>query len=244
VTDEWNGLRRAVAFLTPIGGAVAPGPDALFWFPAVGAVLGLGVGAVWWGASRIWGPLLGAALAVSADLAFTGMLHLDGLCDSSDGLIAPLDRSRRLEVMAAHDTGAFAVGVACLTLLVRVGCLAALHPSGVLVAALWTGSRTVMAVVAVGVPYARPGGLASGFIAGWSRRGLAPLAVAGAGGALVLALVWRPVIGPLAIVGLVGGAGAVVGLAWRRIGGYTGDVLGAAGMIGETVGLLVAAARW
>jgi len=37
---------------------------------------------------------------------------------------------------------------------------------------------------------------------------------------------------------------AVVGLAWRRLGGYTGDVLGAAGVVAETVGLLVAAAKW
>ena len=244
MSGDWNGLRRAVAFLTPIGGAIDPGPDALFWFPAVGAVLGLAVGAVWWGASRAWGPLLGATLAVACDLAFTGMLHLDGLCDSSDGLLAPMDRDRRLAVMASPDTGAFAVGVACLTLLVRVGCLAALRPSGVLIAALWTGSRTAMAVIAVGAPYARPGGLASGFLAGWSRRALPPLAAAGAGGALLLAFEWRPAVGPFAVLGLVGGAGAVVGLAWRRIGGYTGDVLGAAGMVGETVGLLVAAARW
>jgi cobalamin synthase len=40
------------------------------------------------------------------------------------------------------------------------------------------------------------------------------------------------------------GFGAVVAFAWRRLGGYTGDVLGAAGLIAETVGLVVAAARW
>jgi cobalamin synthase len=40
------------------------------------------------------------------------------------------------------------------------------------------------------------------------------------------------------------GAAAVVVLAWRRVGGFTGDVLGAAGVVGETTGLLVAAARW
>ena len=52
---------------------------------------------------------------------------------------------------------------------------------------------------------------------------------------------------PLALVavGAVAAAGAmVVALARRRLGGFTGDVLGAAGVVGETVGLLVAAARW
>jgi adenosylcobinamide-GDP ribazoletransferase len=44
--------------------------------------------------------------------------------------------------------------------------------------------------------------------------------------------------------GALAGFGAVLALAWRRLGGYTGDVLGAAGVVAETVGLLVAAARW
>jgi adenosylcobinamide-GDP ribazoletransferase len=47
----------------------------------------------------------------------------------------------------------------------------------------------------------------------------------------------------VAAAGLAG-FGAVLTLAWRRLGGYTGDVLGAAGIVAETVGLLVAAARW
>ena len=47
-----------------------------------------------------------------------------------------------------------------------------------------------------------------------------------------------------ATVALVLGAAAVVALAQRRIGGFTGDVLGAAGLVGETVALVVAAAKW
>jgi len=43
--------------------------------------------------------------------------------------------------------------------------------------------------------------------------------------------------------GVAAGA-AVVGLAWRRLGGFTGDVVGAAGMVLETVALVVVAARW
>ena len=41
---------------------------------------------VWWGAERMWPPLLAAAIVVAADLALTGMLHFDGLIDSADGL--------------------------------------------------------------------------------------------------------------------------------------------------------------
>jgi len=45
-------MRRALSFLTPFGGAAEPAPSALAWFPAVGALIGLGVGAVWWVARR------------------------------------------------------------------------------------------------------------------------------------------------------------------------------------------------
>ena len=50
--------------------------------------------------------------------------------------------------------------------------------------------------------------------------------------------------GVAAATALVAGFAAVVALAVRRLGGYTGDVLGAAGVVAETVGLVVAAARW
>ena len=52
------------------------------------------------------------------------------------------------------------------------------------------------------------------------------------------------VAGVVTLLAAAAGFVAVVGLAWRRLGGYTGDVLGAAGVVAETVGLLVAAARW
>jgi len=50
--------------------------------------------------------------------------------------------------------------------------------------------------------------------------------------------------GIAAVAGVVAGAAGVIAIARRRIGGFTGDVLGASGVVGETTGLLVAAARW
>jgi adenosylcobinamide-GDP ribazoletransferase len=238
-------MRRALAFLTPLGGAAAPSPSALSWFPVVGAALGLAVGAVWWGASELWPPVVAAAVAVAADLALTGMLHLDGLVDSADGLLAPLERERRLEVMADPRAGAFGVGTATAVLLLRWSALAALRPRPLLVAALWCGSRSVMAAAARSVPYARPGGLAAAFLpeAG-ARRGAGAPAAAGVVGAAALAGVATGVSGVAAVVAGGAAAVAVVAFARRRLGGFTGDVLGACGLVGETAGLLVAAARW
>ena len=233
-------MRRALAFLTPLGGAMDPDRHTLGWFPVVGALLGAGVGGVWWGADWLWPPLVAAALAVVADLALTGMLHFDGLVDTSDGLLPHLDRDRRLAVMARPDAGAFGATVAAASLVVRVAALASMAPSVVLVAAVWCASRTLMAVAALSLPYARPGGLASDLLGGRP----APVLAVGAALALALGVAAGPVRGPAAVVAVAIGGGAVVALARRRLGGFTGDVLGAAGVVGETAGLVVAAARW
>jgi len=225
-----SGARQALSFLTPLGGAATPSPRAFRWFPLVGAAIGAALGGIWWLAGEVWPPAVAAAVVVAADLALTGLLHLDGLADSADGLLPHLTREQRLSVMATPDVGAFGVGVAGAVLLLRWSALATINPNPALLAGVWCASRTLMATVAGTVPYAREEGLATAFLGG---TGVWVVAVAGAGAAIALAG-W-PALGVLA--GLV-----VVALAVRRVGGFTGDVLGAAGVIGETVGLLVAAA--
>lgn len=231
-------MREALAFLTPLGRAVAPTPRALPWFPVVGFLVGGAVGGVWWGAGEVWSPLVAAALAVTADLALTGMLHLDGLADAADGLLPHLERRRRLEVMRRPDVGAYGVAAVGAVLLLRWSALASVSPEPLAVAGLWSASRAAMAVAATTVPYARERGLASAFRpAGW----VAPLVLgAGLGGAG--AAVGVGPVGAAAVASVGAAAAAVVALARVRVGGFTGDVLGAAGVTGETVGLLVVAA--
>ncbi|MEA2686724.1 MAG: adenosylcobinamide-GDP ribazoletransferase [Actinomycetota bacterium] len=233
----------ALAFLTPLGRAREPDRTTFDWFPVVGALLGAAVGLVWWGAHEVWSPLVAATVAVATDVALTGALHVDGLADTADGVLPHLERDRRLAVMAEPDVGAFGVTAVVLTLGLRVTVLASLTPDVALVAALWCASRTLMAVVARSVPYARTeGGLAAAFL------GRPPLTVGLLGAALAAGLavvgdagVVRTAAG---VVGVCAAGAAVVAVARRRLGGFTGDVLGAAGVVGETVGLLVVAARW
>ena len=225
-----SGARQALSFLTPLGGSTTPSPRAMRWFPLVGAGIGAALGGIWWIAGELWPPLVAAAVVVAADLALTGLLHLDGLADSADGLLPHLSRERRLEVMAAPDVGAFGVGVVAAALLLRWSALATMKPSPALLVGVWCASRTLMATVAGTVPYARREGLATAFLDG---AGVWLVAVGGAAVAVVLAG-W-------AALGVLCGL-AVVALAVRRIGGFTGDVLGAAGVVGEMAGLLVAAA--
>lgn len=255
-------MRAAVSFLTPFGGARRPGPRTLDWFPPVGAAIGLALGGIWWVTGRAWPAGVAAALVVAADLAMTGMLHFDGLVDSADGLLPMLDRPRRLAVMADPRAGAFGVAAGGVVLLTRWVTLASVRPAVLLLGGLWCLSRTAMAVVARTQPYAREGigegrgvgrgeggeggGLTSAFAAGPSvapSRQLVPL-IAGGAAALGLLLWWRPAAGAAVAGAAVAGVAAVVILARRRLGGYTGDVLGACGVMAETVGLVVAAAKW
>lgn len=231
-------MRAALAFLTPLpaGGALVPDRRTLGWFPAVGVLVGSAVGAVWWGAGEWWPPLVAAGVAVLADAVLTGALHLDGLADAADGLLAHHDGpDRRRAVMAAPDVGAFGVTAVATIVLLRWSALASLEPDVVLVAALWCASRTAMAVALARGPYVG-GGLGTAFAGAPSW----PLAL-GLGVAAGLGFV----AGELVAVGaVVAGAAAVVALGRRRLGGVTGDVLGAAGVVGEALGLLAASASW
>ncbi len=260
-------MRRALAFLTPFGGAATPSPATLDWFPVVGGAIGLAVGGLWWSAGRVWPPAAAAGVALAADAVLTGYLHLDGLADAGDGLLAPMSRARRLEVMAEPAVGAFGAITVFVVLILRYGAFASTVAAPLVVGALWCASRAAMAVVARCLPYARPGGLAAAFVEEPTgerdqpasdddgAEGVAvarPLGIAGAlvpglvGAALAvgMAIAGRGAHGLAALGAELVGIVAVVVFAQRRLGGFTGDVLGAAGVVGETVGLLVLAAKW
>lgn len=199
----------------------------------VGAGLGGVLAAVHWGAGELWPLLVVGILVVAADLVLTGGLHLDGLADSADGLLPPMKRDRRLAVMARPDVGSFAIAAVVVVVGVRWATLSVEGIESLALIPIWTGSRTLVAVVPAIVPYARPGGLAAPFLEGaslWLALWLAP-AVA----ALVLI---EGVPGAVGAGVMVVASGGVVAMAWRRLGGFTGDVLGAVIMVAETAALL------
>lgn len=241
-------MRRALSFLTIFGQANAPNETTLAWFPAVGALLGLAIGGVWWLAAKAWPPLTAAALVVAADLLLTGALHFDGLADAGDGLIAPLSKERRLEAMADPAIGAFGLVTVAAVLLLRFGALADLRPAPLVLGGLWCASRTSMVAITELLPYARPAGLVKNFLGAGTRsfrqRAVVRIAViVGLLLAAALVVIGRGARGLLALAGELVAMGAVALFSWRRVGGFTGDVLGAAGVVGETIGLLILATR-
>lgn len=231
-------MLSALAFLTVAGGAHAPHARTLRWFPPLGAAIGGALALLWIGATEVWTPAVAAVIVVAADLALTGMLHFDGLADSADGLLSHLEPERRLDVMRAPDVGAFALTIVPVVLLARWSSLAgdAIEPAALV--AVWAASRTLMAVVPALVPYARSQGLASSLLDGarrWFALWLLPAAV--------LLAVSHRIPGLLALAAGLSAGALVIELARRRIGGFTGDVLGAAAVVTETVCLVVLAAR-
>jgi adenosylcobinamide-GDP ribazoletransferase len=232
-------MREALALLTTIGRGAPLTSRALRWFPVVGLLAGAIVGGCWWGASQWWPPAVAAAIVVAVDLALTGALHVDGVADAADGLLPHLARERRLAVMRTPDVGAFGVAAVGAALLLQFASLASIHREPLLIVGLWCASRSLVASVPALVPYARHDGIASLLLDGaprWPALCVLP--------AVLVAAVGAGTGGAAAVVaGVLAGVG-VVALARRRIGGFTGDVLGAVIVVVQTVGLVVAAARW
>jgi adenosylcobinamide-GDP ribazoletransferase len=209
--------------------AMLAGPlTALLPATALAGVGGLAVAA--------GGPaLLAAALGVGASAWLSRGLHLDGLADTADGLAASYDRPRALAVMRTGDVGPAGAATLVLVLLAQVSAVSAVldqHDSAAAAAlAVAVVLSRAMLVVACseGVPAARDGGLGAA-VAGSVPRvvGTVSVGLLAAAAAAVLALAGSPWwAGPAACgCGLLAGS-ALLRRCVRRLGGITGDVLGA-----------------
>jgi adenosylcobinamide-GDP ribazoletransferase len=214
------------------------------WAPAVGLALGGAAAGVLWLADREGhtGSLLAAVLAIATLAALTGGLHLDGLADLADGLGSRRPAAGALEIMKKSDIGPFGVAALVLTLLVQIAALARAESAGrgliAVVAAAVTARLAMAGACRRGVPAARGSGLGALVAGSVHPAVLAPLVVAAVGGAAALGPRYAIAVG----VGLAASAG-LTALAVRRLGGITGDVLGAVAETTTAVCLLVTAIR-
>jgi len=244
----WADLRGAFGLLTRLplpgdpGPAIARGARAAWAWPLAGAAVGV-LAAIAAALTQALGlpPTIIAALALAMQAIVTGALHEDGLADSADGLWGGHSPGRRLEIMRDSRIGSYGVLALTLTLLIRWSALAALVPGGLLAALIACAalSRAPMAVLMAALPPARPGGL--------SRSVGRPPARAVWAGCALATLIGAALTG-WAIVPLVLVLGAVTlgcGLiAQARIGGQTGDILGACQQLTEIAALCVLVALW
>lgn len=234
-----SGLVEALRFLTilPVGPHTGGAPerlaDSAVFFPLVGGLIGALVAAAAW-AAAVWFPApVAAAVAVAALAWLTGGLHLDGLADLCDGLAAGGSRERLLAVMRDSRIGAVGATALVAALLLKFSLAEAVLVSdraGAFVAA-GALSRAAMVLAAARAPYARADGLGAAVI-GRVTPAAAALAMA------IGAAVGVAAVGPigLAAAGIVM-LGALAAAAWlaRRLGGLTGDCLGAVNEIAEII---------
>lgn len=242
-----SGVRLCLTTLTvlPVRGPAsvdrAVAGVAMSLAPAVGAAVGLvaaGVGlvVVALGASS----LVGAVIAVSAGVLITRGLHLDGLADTVDALGSYTDSERALRIMREPEVGPFGVAAIVLVLLAQVAGVATaltrpwVHALATVVTAASVGRLAITVACRRGVPAARPEGLGA-LVAGTVSHPAVLFGAAGVAGLAVAAVPGRLWQGPVAVALGLAASLTLVRHAVRRLGGITGDVLGASCELATTV---------
>ncbi|HET8578442.1 MAG TPA: adenosylcobinamide-GDP ribazoletransferase [Methylomirabilota bacterium] len=239
-------LILAIRFLTivPIPGREGKGPGALgraaWWFPAVGLGLGALLALADAGISRLFPPLVAAALVLALWKALTGGIHLDGLADCLDGL-AGRDPEHRRAIMKDSRIGVFGTLGLILILIAAWSTLSDL-PSGIRWRALLVApalGRTMPLLLGDGLrKMVVRGGLGADFVSGLSRS--ASLLWGCVTLLLTTYLLWPG--GWLAWIGSHLGCTLWCGLLVGRLRGISGDVLGSAVEVGELAFLLAVVA--
>lgn len=252
LTDDLFACLRFYSRLpVPAGGQGHAMPDfrtAVRALPLAGALIGAGAAAVLLAARGFGIPsFAAAACAIAALVAVTGALHEDGLADLADGFGGGATREAKLEIMRDSRLGSYGAVALTLSLILRVGALAAIVERGMLLAA---------AVLVFAAALSRTAGLlpitilAPARADGSGHAALRPFGRAlRTAAALTAAVSLLPVMAGLPLAGAVWAGVAAVGAAYgvaklaeRQIGGLTGDVLGTAQQAAEIAALLALSA--
>lgn len=242
--QHWDDFRTAGAFLTifPVANDVEMTPERLGrsmgLFPAIGLILGLILVVINW----MLDPLIPRAvldcLLILIMIAMTGALHLDGVADLIDGLAGGKDREGALRIMKDSRVGAMGVVGLVMVLLLKYLCLYHI-PTELKSAALIfmpSAGRWMQVCLACYCPYIRAeGGTGGAFVDNVEQpeflRGTLTLLVA------ALILFWLKGIFLIFLLGLV--TMVLIRYFEVRLGGVTGDVLGAVTEIVEVLTLLL-----
>lgn len=227
-----------------------------FWIPAISplvsalAIAGGGAGLL-----IFRDPLLAALSALAAQYLGFNLFHLDGLLDTADAMACMAGREKREEILKDPRLGSYAFFWGWILLLGKLGALALLIRAGLrdavlaLLAAPLAG-RAACALVPILGPAARKTGLGA-LMTGFSRQrflqgcltGILPLLIFGLASSLTMRSLIPAAAALLAAILAAAASGLGISrLYGKRLGGYTGDALGAAVELGELFCLLLLAA--
>lgn len=219
-------------------------------FPLVGAMVGAAGAAVLWSTSLVFPPMVAAGLSIAATVLLTGGFHEDGWADVCDGLGGTQDRQRALEIMKDSRIGAFGAMGLVLMLGLKWAALASM-PATMAAASLvlaHAASRAAAVMLIRALPYA-------GDV---DHAKAKPLARQLSAGSAAIAVLWCVLVAAVllklspwsllawALAPLAVGAVACARWFRRRLGGYTGDCLGATQQLTEIAAYLgvLAGSEW
>lgn len=216
------------------------------YFPLVGVLVAAFTALVYYAACRLWPAPVAVLLSTAAGIYLTGAFHEDGFADMCDGFGGGMTRERVMEIMKDSRIGTYGAVGAGLLVALKCVLLSAMEPTGAVAALLIAHPLSRVAAVSLiwKLDYARDEGKAkpmaqqmttAEFITA-AASGAAPLIAVG----LLDASAW-----PALAAAVAAAAAATVWLAAkfvRRIGGYTGDCLGAVQQVTEVVIYLCLAA--
>lgn len=235
------GLLAALQFLTRVPIRLRREPkldDTVAWFPLAGAIIGAAVGGAAAGTWHLTPPLLAGAIGVVVGLLITGAFHEDGLGDIADAFGGGWTVERRLEILKDSRHGTYGVAAICASIVLRVVALGSLPGPW----AMFTGAvaaHTMGRVAAVAMAGSMRLATHSGLGADYGRGTTPWRATVGClVGIAITALAVGWWVGPLLGAALVAVL-ATGTLARRKIGGISGDVLGATEQVAEILCLVV-----
>ncbi len=217
---------------------------AVWAYPLVGAALGAISGGVLVGLMTVGVPVaLAAIFAIAVTAIATGALHEDGLADCADGIGGGWSAERRLEIMKDSRVGAYGALALILASLARLTALVSLsHFSAeAIIAALALAgavSRAPLGAAMRWIPNARAA--QAGDEAGLSASVGRPPAISALLGLALGAALAAGLMGWAGLIAMIFGCGAAAAMLWiakRKLGGQTGDVLGAAQVLTEIAAL-------
>ena len=238
----------AQQFLTrlPTPGWIAYEPGGLAraarYFPLVGLAVGALAALVWAILFPVLPPILAAGLALAVMVLTTGALHEDGFADCCDGLGGGAGREKALEIMRDSRIGAYGALGLVMTIGFRWAAVSGLdlfQGAMALILAPVLGRGAMVVLLTFGT-YARDDGAARDVKGGVTRREFGIALVLSA----AIALLAAGLTGLLALAAALAASFLWLGWLRRRLGGYTGDGLGAAEQIGQIVVLIWLAAAW
>lgn len=229
-------LRLAASFLTRVPLHRDPDQDdpvqddpamsrAVPWFMVVGLALGTMQALVYASLLQILPALLAAVLAIAALALITGAFHHDGLADMADAFGGGWTVDQRLEILKDSRLGTYGVTALTLAIVTEVAALSAVA-AGSGAAAVIAGHTLSRAMSGLAMIVGRPAkasGLGVDYLNGLPRSAVGASVLGAVGIAAVVAGVWALVASIVAGLVMV----MVLQLANRKIGGISGDVLGA-----------------